>query len=618
MQKIGFLFLEDNIVCPICLEVFRDPVTTACGHNFCMNCLQVYWEHLALIGEQPYCPECREPLNSTPQLRKNITLGEIAMRFAQEESQDPQKLASFKNVPCDFCFPRKLKAIKSCLQCIASLCDNHIQSHYTDKIFKNHQLVEPLSDLKGSMCLKHRKLLDLFCKEEGKFICQICVREEHKNHEVISLKQERSKKEVEIQRIHASVENQVLMLAEDRQKHRARVNYLMKVVQNARDEVSWAFTEIIKEFKRLQTKVIDFIDQEEKSALLDMGNCIQRRHEQLADLKKQKLWLTNLMDDPSDFQFLQDFPKIKAISDCSEALIGLKCEELTSFVGIKQTLSDLKSQSSTIGLCFINKILQKDISPDVKWEEDEPVPGRSGGELVNGFEQPSKRDLAEAQLQQDSLEATGGKSTQLQPLSDEEEERPSALDPRTGITMVPYELLPTPTDRKTLLKYYCILNFDATTANEELFLFKETHSVLNMGILLDTYSKPTPGFNHWPQLLGTRSLCEGCHYWEAEISNGWLCLGVAYSYRHRTEKSCMLYLIGRNNYSWCLEWDSVNFSVWHNNMQTVLHGDYYKTIGVLLDYAAGSLTFYGITSSINLIYRFLTTFTEPLYPAAMS
>ncbi|KAG8129073.1 hypothetical protein E2320_015816 [Naja naja] len=538
MQKIGFLFLEDNIVCPICLEVFRDPVTTDCGHNFCMNCLQVYWEHLALIGEQPYCPQCQEPFSSEPQLHKNVTLGEIAMRFAREETQDLQKAASFKNVPCDFCFARKLKAVKSCLQCIASLCDNHIQSHYTDKIFKNHQLVEPLSDLKGSMCVKHRKLLELFCKEEGKFICQICVREEHKNHEVISLKQERSKKEVEIQRIHASVENQVLMLAEDHQKHRARMNYLMKVVKNARDEVSWAFTEILKEFKRLQTKVMDFIDQEEKSALLDMGNSIKRRHEQIADLKKQKLWLTNLMDDPSDFQFLQ-------------------CSENKS---VKLKLQQLVHSQHVI-----------------------------------------------------------------------------------RITMVPYELLPTPTDRKTLLKFldnelpgeamslkrtpcapspcplldYCILNFDATTANEELFLFKETHSVLNMGILLETYSKPTPGFNHWPQLLGTRSLCEGCHYWEAEISNGWLCLGVAYSYRHRTEKSCMLYLIGRNNYSWCLEWDSVNFSVWHNNIQIVLRGDYYKTIGVLLDYAAGSLTFYGITSTINLIYRFLTTFTEPLYPAAM-
>ncbi|XP_063149222.1 E3 ubiquitin/ISG15 ligase TRIM25-like [Candoia aspera] len=545
MQKIGFLFLEDNIVCPICLEVFRDPVTTACGHNFCMDCLQVYCDHQALAGEHPYCPQCREPFSSRPQLRKNITLGEIAMRFSREESQGPQKPASSKNVPCDFCSPRKLKAVKSCLQCIASLCDNHIQSHYKDKIFKNHQLVEPLRDLKGNMCLKHRKLLELFCKVEGKCICRICVQEEHKNHEVISLQKERSKKEVEVQRIHANVENQTLMLAEDRQKHRARVHYLMKVVNSARDEVNWAFAEVLKEFKRLQTKVMDFIDQEERSALLGMGNAIQCRQEQLAELQKQNLWLTNLMDDPTDHQFLQEFPKIKVMTGCSEALIGLKCEELTSFVGIKQTLSDLKSQISMIGLCFINKILQK------------------------------------------------------------------------GITMVPYEVIPTPADRKSLLKYYCALNFDATTANEELFLFKETHSVLNMGILLETYSKPTPGFNHWPQLLGTRSLCEGCYYWEAEISNAWLCLGVAYSYRHRTEKSCILYLLGRNNYSWCLEWDSVNFSVWHNNIQTVLQGDYYRTIGVLLDYAAGSLTFYGIASSVNLIYRFLTTFTEPLYPAAM-
>ncbi|XP_007428096.1 E3 ubiquitin-protein ligase Midline-1-like [Python bivittatus] len=545
MQKIGFLFLEDNIVCPICLEVFRDPVTTACGHNFCMNCLQVYWDHQALIGEHPYCPQCREPFSSRPQLRKNTSLGEIAMRFVREESQGPQKLASSNNAPCDFCSPPKRKAVKSCLQCIASLCDNHIQSHYKDKTFKNHQLMKPLSDLKGSMCLKHRKLLELFCKVESKFICAICVQEEHKNHEVISLKKERNKKEVEVQRIHANVENQVLMLAEDSQKHRGRVHYLTKVVKNARDEVNWAFAEVLKELRQLQTKVMDFIDQEERSALLGMGNSIQHRQEQLADLQKQNLWLTNLLGDPSDHQFLLDFPKIKVMSGCPEALIGLKCEELTSFVGMKQTLSDLKSQISMIGLCFISKILQK------------------------------------------------------------------------GITMVPYEVIPTPTDRKSLLKYYCVLNFDASTANEELFLFKETHSVLNMGILLETYSKPTHGFNHWPQLLGTRSLCEGCHYWEAEISDTWLCLGVAYSYRHRTEKSCMLYLIGRNNYSWCLEWDSVNFSVWHNNIQTVLQGDYYKTIGVLLDYAAGSLTFYGITSSINLIYRFLTTFTEPLYPAAM-
>ncbi|XP_066473901.1 E3 ubiquitin/ISG15 ligase TRIM25-like [Tiliqua scincoides] len=545
MSKTGFRFLEDNIVCPICLEVFRDPVTTACGHNFCMNCLRVYWDHQALIGEQPYCPQCREPFNSRPQLRKNITLGEITMKFSREEAQGSRKLAGPRDVPCDFCCPRKLKAIKSCLHCMAALCENHIQSHYDDKTFKNHQLVEPVRDLKDKMCLKHRKLLELFCKMEGKFICQICVREEHKNHEAISLKDERIKKEVEVRRVHANVENQILMLALDSQQHRGRVNYLMKVVKTARDEVNRAFAEVLKELKRLQTKVMDFIDQEERSALVGMGNSIQHRQEQLADLKQQNMWLVTLVDDPSDKQFLQDFSKVKAMSGCPEALIGLKCEEPTSFVGLKQTLVDLKTQLSMVGLCFINKVLQK------------------------------------------------------------------------GITMVPYEVIPAPTDQKSLLKHYCNLNFDASTANEELFLFKETHSVLNMGILLENYSKPSQGFNHWPQLLCTRSLCEGCHYWEAEISNAWLGLGVTYNYRHRTEKGCMFYLLGRNNNSWCLEWDSEKFSVWHNNIQNVVKGSFYKNIGVLLDYAAGSLTFYGIASTVNLMYRFLTTFTEPLYPAAM-
>lgn len=201
MKKASLFFLEDSILCPICLEVFRDPVTTACGHNFCMDCLQDYWDHQALIGGCPYCPQCRESFNSRPQLRKNTTLGEIAMRFEREEDQGSRKLPLVgpRDIPCDFCSSsNKLKAVRSCLQCMAVLCHNHIRSHFEDKTFKGHQLVEPLRDLKANMCLKHRQLLGLFCKMEGKFICQICVRENHKNHEVVPIREERTKKEVSI------------------------------------------------------------------------------------------------------------------------------------------------------------------------------------------------------------------------------------------------------------------------------------------------------------------------------------------------------------------------------------------------------------------------------------
>uniref|UniRef100_A0A8D0EEA8 Uncharacterized protein n=1 Tax=Salvator merianae TaxID=96440 RepID=A0A8D0EEA8_SALMN len=466
---------SDNIVCPICLEVFREPVTTACGHNFCMDCLQDYWDHQALIGECPYCPQCREPFNSRPQLRKNITLGEI-----------------------------------SCLQCMAALCETHIRSHYEDNTFKNHQLIEPLSDLKANMCLKHRKLLELFCKMEGEFICQLCVREEHKNHEAVPLKEDRTRKEVSVLISHnpPHVTDLQLPTASDSEANYQRWEEL--------DEVNRAFAEVMKEIKRLQTKVMDFIDQEERSALVGMGNSIQHRQNQLTDLQKQNLWLATLMDDPSDHQFLQVESTYLQVPSISQRVYGF-------------------------GMCF----------------------------AFSGYFSP-------------------------------------------GLLLFNFTFSSSSCETD-----YCVLNFDANSANEELFLFKETHSVLNMGILLENYLKPSQGFNHWPQLLCTRSLCEGCHYWEAEISNAWLCLGVTYSYRHRTEKTCMLYLIGRNSNSWCLEWDSAKFSVWHNNVQTIVQGNYYKTIGVLLDYAAGSLTFYGITNTTNLIYRFLTTFTEPLYPAAM-
>nr|XP_025033946.1 E3 ubiquitin/ISG15 ligase TRIM25-like isoform X2 [Pelodiscus sinensis] len=469
MSNTNFFLLEDNIVCPICLEVFTNPVTTACGHNFCMDCLQDYWDHQAVIGECPYCPQCREPFSSRPRLRKNISLGEIAEKFAREEAQATAKLPPVgpNDIPCDLCSSRKVKSIKSCLQCMASLCENHIQLHYEDKTFKNHQLLEPMSDLKARLCQKHHKLQELYCRTEGGLVCHTCVREEHKNHDAIPIQEEKARKVVEAKRVQANVENRILMMASDSHKHKGRVIYLA------------------------------------------------------------------------------EFPKLKKLGACTEPVVSLKCEESSSFVSLKQTLGDLKAQLVMVGLCFINKILTK------------------------------------------------------------------------GITMLPYEVIPADVERKSLLKYYCNLNFDSNTANEELLLFKETHSVLNMGILLESFFGSCQGFNHWPQVLCTRSLCEGCHYWEIEISNSWVCLGATYSYLHKTGKSCIFYLIGRNDTSWCLEWDSLKFSVWHNNIQAVVKGSYYKTIGIFLDYAAGSLTFYGVSSTMNLIYRFVTTFTEPLYPAIM-
>uniref|UniRef100_A0A8C5DZX6 Zinc-binding protein A33-like n=1 Tax=Gouania willdenowi TaxID=441366 RepID=A0A8C5DZX6_GOUWI len=50
--------LQCELTCPVCLELFRDPVILECGHHFCQVCIIQCWE--AKADELSSCPKCRK------------------------------------------------------------------------------------------------------------------------------------------------------------------------------------------------------------------------------------------------------------------------------------------------------------------------------------------------------------------------------------------------------------------------------------------------------------------------------------------------------------------------------------------------------------------------------
>ncbi|XP_053502771.1 E3 ubiquitin-protein ligase TRIM17-like [Ictalurus furcatus] len=67
----------DRFFCLVCLNPPTDPVTTDCGHNFCMTCINEYWDQEDQRGVYS-CPECTVKFTPRPNLRRNILLTEVS------------------------------------------------------------------------------------------------------------------------------------------------------------------------------------------------------------------------------------------------------------------------------------------------------------------------------------------------------------------------------------------------------------------------------------------------------------------------------------------------------------------------------------------------------------
>ncbi|XP_047183404.1 E3 ubiquitin-protein ligase TRIM8-like isoform X2 [Scophthalmus maximus] len=69
--------LEEELLCPICLSVFTEPVQLPCSHSFCRACISSWVAGRAAVR----CPECNRGYERAPPLQANVNLARFVERF---------------------------------------------------------------------------------------------------------------------------------------------------------------------------------------------------------------------------------------------------------------------------------------------------------------------------------------------------------------------------------------------------------------------------------------------------------------------------------------------------------------------------------------------------------
>ncbi|XP_069785643.1 tripartite motif-containing protein 16-like protein isoform X1 [Narcine bancroftii] len=604
--------LEEQLTCSICLDLFRSPVTTSCGHNFCKDCLKHFWEMIHFHS----CPQCRETFDPNLPLQKNVALNGLVEKWkrdvaesqeleceteqegeveesnqagceekdvelepsegceqeptcklqeeteqkANNESVEDEQSGNFVTDPdevaCDSCIDKKLKAAKSCLTCMVSYCDAHLRPHLENIAFKSHKLIGPMKDIERGKCYLHDQYLEFFCKNDQSCICQECVVEKHKYHEVISVARAKSEKENELQETKLKIDKKINVAKNAIDKLQNNSSSILNSVSEVKPNIVKQFSDLMEAVQNAQKEVLTFLENEQHASLKQADGIRIHLEQKCAELQKTKQQVEALGKQRNTVQFLQEFCEWKK---------SMPDDQIPSvYIGLIDKLAGISAAVSE-STWNVMELLQTSYKEKLKaFAREDKLGFRTTVAVIDGL----KYCLAKKQ----------------------------------------------PKTRNEFLKYAATLEFDPNTAHRYLRLVSDNRKVSNTSPWLHLYPEHPERFEHWRQVLCTESFYMVRCYWEVEIDGEGAYVGMTYKSIDRKGTESNGCITG-NDFSWCIQWTGKEFLVWHGDVEVPGKVERFSRIGVYLDYQNRILSFYGIADTMILIHKFESLFTEPLYPA---
>ncbi|XP_026169780.1 tripartite motif-containing protein 16-like [Mastacembelus armatus] len=373
MAQKGAQLDQETFSCSICLNLLKDPVTVPCGHSYCMTCIKTHWDEEDEKNIYS-CPQCRQTFIPRPVLVKNIMLAALVEQLKKTGLQAAPAdhcYAGPEDVACDVCTGRKLKALKSCLVCLVSYCEKHLQPHYDVAQLKRHKLVEPCEKLQDNICSHHDEVMKMFCRTDQQCICYLCPVEEHKGHDTVSAAAERTERQRELEGSRQKIQQRI----QDREKDVKVLQQELETINGSADKAvedsEKIFTELISLLEKRRSDVKQQIRSQQETEVSRVKELQEKLEQEITELKRKDADLKQLSHTEDHNYFLENYFLLSSFNESIELPSTNICP-LFYFEGVTAAVSELRDKLQDILREKWPKILQTLTIVDVLLSQPEP------------------------------------------------------------------------------------------------------------------------------------------------------------------------------------------------------------------------------------------------------
>ncbi|TRY95502.1 hypothetical protein DNTS_026159 [Danionella cerebrum] len=201
------------------------------------------------------------------------------------------------HVECSSCIRGKRKAEQTCMECLESYCEFHLELHNTLHVGKRHKLVEPKTTHQKNICPDHGRMLDVYCRTDQQCICHLCITEKHTGHIVIAIEEELVHKKIKLQELQKKTVEITSAKEKDLHELKQAIEVFKASANNALEKNEKSFTKLMQNMRENQSKVTTLIQGQTEIAVKQAEGIIKTIQKQIcvlrtsyADLQQMELF----------------------------------------------------------------------------------------------------------------------------------------------------------------------------------------------------------------------------------------------------------------------------------------------------------------------------------------